>query len=101
MTGISHPAGQAAARWTRAGSPQRNDLYLFSVAKMPCAGEDHGDVSFVGGSNDFRIFHGTARLNGSGRASFRGGDQTIGKREERVTAHDAALQRELCLSGFP
>ena len=33
------------------------------MPEMPHAGEDHGNIMFVGGSNDFIIAHGTTWLN--------------------------------------
>src|SRR5439155_16830106 len=72
-----------------------------SMLKMAHSGEDHGQPAFVRGGNDFRVAHRAARLNRRGRARFRRGDQSVGKREKRVAANDTPLEREFRFARFP
>src|SRR3954451_9013553 len=71
------------------------------MAKMANPGEDHRHIVLVRSGNHFRVPHRTARLDGSRRASFRGGDQSVGEREKGVAAYDAALKGQPSLTGFP
>lgn len=57
--------------------PRRREFIAFvaatnSVPKVAHAGEDHGDVVFVGGGNDFLVAHGAAGLNHRGDTGFTG-----------------------------
>ena len=71
------------------------------MPEMARAGEDHRDVARVGGGDDFGVAQRTAGLNRGGRTGLGGGDQAVGKREERVAAYDAAREREARFTGFP
>ena len=68
---------------------------------MPRTGERHRHAAFVCSGDHFRVFYRTTRLNRRRRTRFRSGDQSVREREERVTAHHAAVQRELRLTRFP
>jgi hypothetical protein len=59
---------------------------------MAHAGESHGDISLIGGGDDFGIPDGPAGLHRSGGARFGGSNQTVREREKRITANHAALE---------
>src|SRR5438128_2691605 len=63
-----------------------------SMSKMAETGEDHGEVAFVGGGDDFRIAEGAARLNRGGGAGFGGGDEAVWEWKKCVAANDAAFE---------
>jgi hypothetical protein len=54
------------------------------MPKMPHAGEDHGEASFIGGGNYFVITHGTAGLNDRRCPRLGGCKQSVGEWEESV-----------------
>jgi hypothetical protein len=54
------------------------------MPKMPHAGEDHGEASFIGGGNDFVVPHRSTRLNHSGGSCFGSGEQAVSERKECV-----------------
>ena len=71
------------------------------MPEVAVAGEDHGDITLVGGLDDFGVAHGSTGLDGGGGAGFGGGDEAVGEREEGVGTDDAALERKLGFPGLP
>ena len=54
------------------------------MPKMPHAGEDHGEISFIGGGNYLVVAHRPAGLNNRSCSCFGSGKQAVSEREERV-----------------
>jgi hypothetical protein len=71
------------------------------MKEVPVARENHGHFASVGCIDDFLVSHRAARLNGSGRSSFTTSDQSICKREHRITRDHAAFEGETGLFRFP
>ena len=79
-----HPCRRARAlRDHRAVSDVPAQPARALVPEMTDAGEDHRDLAFVGGGNDFLVADRAARLNRGGRARFGRRDQAIRERERR------------------
>src|SRR5207249_12267401 len=68
---------------------------------MADTSEDHRHLVLVGSGNHFLIANRSARLNGAGRASVSGRDESIWKREKGITCDGAAFEREPGCFGFP
>jgi hypothetical protein len=62
------------------------------VAEVAHAREDHGQISFVGGCNDFFVAHRATRLDDGCGAGFGGGDEAVGEGEEGVGRDDRTLR---------
>ena len=58
------------------------------MPEMADAGEHHRQSALVGSFDDVVIAHRSARLNDRSDASFRRGNETIGKRKEGIGRND-------------
>ena len=63
------------------------------MTEMPRAGERHRHAVFVRRRDDFRVAHGTTRLDRRGRACFRRSNQTVRERKKSIAANYAAGER--------
>ncbi len=70
------------------------------MAEMTHVSEDHRDAVLVGGSNNFIIANGTARLDHTGDAHCRRSINAIAEREEGVGSHGGTLHLQSFVSGF-
>ena len=69
--------------------------------EMTDSRENHGDIAFVSGIDDFRITHGAAGLNYGADSIFGRGHESICEWEKSVGSQGAALQGERRLHGAP
>src|SRR5204863_3159332 len=90
----------ARANRVQAIAPPRGKVKA-SVAEVPDAGADHGDLALIGGGDDLGVLDASTRLDRARRAGFGGGEEAVGEREERIAADGAAFERQAGVLSLP
>src|ERR1041385_3775296 len=71
------------------------------MAEVAGTCESHGQVSFIGGGNDFSVAHGSSGLNDCRSPRLCRSNESIGEGEEGITANNTSPEIESSFTGFP